>query len=147
MNAYNLILEDLKILPLTRITPMPSLHIYGDSPDNKLSILQRQIRRSKSTSNRKELLVNLFHLAELIDIQLTPDEREKILKKVSRYYLSLSRKVYYIFEPLGIEQIYLSRDTTTTMISNLKKNQYADLIKESITIAGARLEEEEVVDP
>ena len=104
------------------------------------------MQRSKSNNNRVELLVNLFYLGELLEIHLDPNERSKGVKLITHYYLSLSIRVYYLFEVLGVEQIYRSRNLTTTMLKSLTKPQVLRLSQEAVTIAEAQLEEEEVVN-
>jgi hypothetical protein len=93
-----------------------------------------------------ELLANLFHLGELLETHLDPNERRSGIKHVTPYYEALAKRIYYLYEPLGVEQIYRTRSVTTTMISKMSKQRILELNQEAATIAGARLEEEEVVN-
>ena len=146
MNNYDLILEDLQQILPTYITVLPPFYNPADSPEVKVKALNRQLRRSKSNNNRVELLVNLFYLEELLEIHLDPNERSKGVKLITRYYLFLSIRVYYLFEVLGVEQIYRSRNLITIMLKSLSKPQVLRLSQKAITITGAQLEEEEVVN-
>lgn len=146
MNNYDLVLEDLQQTLPVYITILPPFYNHMDSPEAKIRALNRQLRRSKSTNNRVELLANLFYLGELLETHFDPNERSKGVKLITRYYLSLATRVYYLFEVLGVEQIYRSKNLTTTMLKSLSKPQILRLSQEATTIAGARLEEEEVVN-
>ena len=68
------------------------------------------------------------------------------MKLLSMYYRKVVIRIYYIFEFLGPSQIVDSENTTLTMISKLSTTQYRLLQKAMITVAGARLSEEEVVN-
>ena len=146
MNNYEIILEDLRQALPTYITVLPPFYSQLDLPEVKVKALNRQIRRSKSNNNRVELLANLFHLGELLETHLDPNERRSGIKHVTPYYEALAKRIYYLYEPLGVEQIYRTRSVTTTMISKMSKQRILELNQEAATIAGARLEEEEVVN-
>src|SRR5439155_5308613 len=97
-------------------------------------------------NNRIELLVNLFYLGELLEIHFDSNEHLKGVKLIIRYYLFLSIRVYYLFEVLGVEQIYRSRNLIMTMLKSLLKFQILRLSQEAITITEAQLEKEEIVN-
>ena len=90
--------------------------------------------------------MNLFYLRELLEIHFDPNECLKGIRLITCYYLFLVTKVYYLFEVLGVEQIYRSKNLTITMLKYLSKPQVLRLSQEATTITGAQLKEEEVVN-
>ena len=146
MNNYELIIEDLQQTLPAYMTAIPPFYSEIDQPEMKLKTLNRQIRRSKSTNNRVELLVNPFYLGELLELNFDHQERKRGIKIVSQHYQSISIKLYYIYETLGVEHIYRSKNLTPTMLKRISKPTALRLGQEAANIAGAQLEEEEVVN-
>ena len=116
MNNYDLILEDLQQILPTYITVLPPFYNPADSPEVKVKALNRQLQKSKSNNNRVELLVNLFHLRELLKIHFDLNEHLKRIKFITCYYLFLITKIYYLFEVLKVEQIYRSKNLIIIII-------------------------------
>jgi hypothetical protein len=85
------------------------------------------------------MLTSIWYLGQLLEIECEEEERTSVWRKVTLHYGRLARKVYYIFEPLGVEQIARTRDTTLTKIHKLKQAEYQRLVEQSLAIAGARL--------
>ena len=65
MNSHDLILQDLLKEPSTR--PAQILHNENESLKQQIQFLLHQIRRAKSTSNRVEILLNAWHLGEILE--------------------------------------------------------------------------------
>jgi hypothetical protein len=147
MNNLDKVRRDLqRDVPADTLTFQP-LYDANDTAPNKAKALYRQLRRAKSTNNRLGLLVNVYYLGELLELHATtPAERAMCVSKVTRYYKTVAVRTYYLFEALGIKQVFGSKRTTTTMIANLSNKEFQDLLQEAITVAGARLLEEEVVN-
>ena len=146
MNDYEFIIEDLQQTLPAFVTVIPPFYSNLDSPEAKIRTLNRQLRRSKSTNNRVELLANLFYLGELLELNFDHQERKRGIKNVSQHYQSISVKLYYIYETLGVEHIYRSKNLTPTMLKRISKSTALRLGQEAANIAGAQLEEEEVVN-
>jgi hypothetical protein len=145
-NKCDLILQDLQEESICNILP---IRIHDDAEDFKVQIkfLVKQLRRAKSMNNRKEVLLNAWYIGEIIETKTTTLlERTTCMKLLTPYYQKVVIRLYYIFEFLGVEQIYRSKNTTLTMISKLNMTEYLALQQEARTIAGARLSEEEVVN-
>lgn len=147
MNNYNKILEDLRRTTPTNPTVLIPFCGPNDSPVQKTKSLCRNIRRARGRNDRRELLLNIFYLGELLEVfPETSVERTRCIRATTSHYKTVAVRVYYLFELLGAEQIYRTQDTTTTMVSKLTKVQYKELLREATTVAGARLREEEVVN-
>jgi hypothetical protein len=147
MDNYESIKEDLsQILPREPLLAVP-LYDATESATQQIKFLLKQLRRAKSTNNRKEMLLNAWYIGEIIETHVeTLLERSLCMKLLSPYYQKVVIRTYYIFEFLGTSQIVRSQWTTLTMISKLKQTQYRLLQQEAATIAGARYLEEEVVN-
>ena len=91
--------------------------------------------------------MNIFYLEELLEVHASsPVKRAGCIKKITQYYKIVAVRTYYLFETLGVKQLFGSREMTTTMIANLSNGEFQELLQEAITIAGAWLLEEEVVN-
>ena len=145
MNDYDLIVEDLQQILPSYVTVIPPFYSNLDQPEVKVRVLNRQLRRSKSTNNRVELLANLFYLGELLELHFDHQERKRVIKNASQHYQSISVKLYYIYETLGVEHVYRSRNLTPTILKRISKSTAVRLGQEAANIAGAQLVEEEVV--
>ena len=109
--------------------------------------LQRQIRRAKSMNARKDTLVYMWHMGNLIENNVDSTlERSMCMKSLSSHYRSVVVRTYYLFEVLGVEQIMRTKYITPTVIAKLKITDYRKLLQEVIAVAGAQLLEEEVVN-
>ena len=146
MENYQLIQQDLQIISpgnIPAITPF-----FGPSSDlvEQTKSLFKQIRRVKSNGKRTELLTLIFYLGEILENKASNKlERSSCQKVLTGYYNRVAIRTYYLFEFLGVEQIARTQYTSLATISRLSKPHYRELVQESITIAGARFEEEEVV--
>src|SRR5256885_10828650 len=145
MNDFDLIVEDLQQTLPSYVTVIPPFYSNLDQPEIKVRVLNRQLRRSKNTNNRVELLANLFYLGELLELHFDHQERKRVIKNVSQHYQSISVKLYYIYETLGVEHVYRSRNLTPTILKRISKSTAVRLGQEAANIAGAQLVEEEVV--
>jgi len=139
MDSYQLILENLQEENPTRISVVPPFYFDEDTPVQKIRTLNRQIRRAKSLRNRTETLINLWYIGAILETQVTTVERTVCLRELTGHYATIARKVYYLFEPFGVQQILRTKHITVTMIHKLTKAQHIKLVEEAMAIAGARL--------
>lgn len=148
MSEFPKILEDLKLQsPHGSLTPVP-IYNPNDTYDQQIKFLLKQLHRAKRMHNRKEILLNAWYIGEIVETLVDSSrERTQCLELLSSYYRKTIVRTYYIFEFLGASQIIRTQQTSLTMISRLTVSQYQSLVQESVTIAGARLLEEEVVNP
>lgn len=142
--AYQIILEDLRNCIPERPT-VPTFFRLNEDWISQLKSLKKQYRRAKSLGNRKELLYTLWYMGELIDTQTEQCDQARCIVELTRYYYELAKKVFYLFEFIGIEQIGRTITMKVSHVARLTKPQLNSLIEESVVIAGARLSEEEVV--
>ena len=147
MSNYDLILEDLIRVEPQKVFPLQLIYKDEDTAAIKIKSLQRQIRRAKSMNARKDTLVYMWHMGNLIENNVDSTlERSMCMKSLSSHYRSVVVRTYYLFEVLGVEQIMRTKYITPTVIAKLKITDYRKLLQEVIAVAGARLLEEEVVN-
>ena len=147
MDTYNCILGDLQLITPINPSITPPFYREDDSPVNQIKALTRQMRRAKSQRNRVETLLTAFYIGEILEIKVeTPAERSRCLSQLTAHYSKAAVWIYYLFEFLGVEQIARTRYLTLTMLTKLGLSKYQQLKNEAAAIAGARLQEEEVVD-
>jgi hypothetical protein len=140
MTTYDLILEDLQQEYPQNPTVLPPFYLDEQLPWEKIKALNRQHRRAKSLTNRIEMILTLWYIGEILEVQVSPAERTRCLKELSEYYAKLSRKIYYLFEALGVEQIARTQHITPTKVHTLSKRHHLQLVEEAMFIAGAQLE-------
>ena len=78
-------------------------------------------------------------MGAILETQATTVGRTVCLKELTGHYATIARKVYYLFEPFGVQQILRTKHITITMIHKLAKTQHIKLVEEAMTIAGAQL--------
>ena|SRR2546421_7239733 len=138
--AQQFIISDLnETLPLTLF--IPPLSFQEDEPlQSQVKTLYRQMLRSKRMKNRRMMLFYAFHLGEIMEVFAeTPLQRSLYMNLLTTYYQRAVIKVYYIFEPLGVAQIFRSNHVTLKMIYQLKQPVYLELIETSNLIMSERL--------
>lgn len=139
MTYYQQILDDLQRDQPPCPSVIPSFYLDSDPPVQQIRCLKKQYRRAKSLGNRKELLYVLWYIGELIETKVDGLDRALCLNELSYHYYKLVKKVYYLYEFLGVEQIGRTQTTTITQIAKLTRSQHRNLVEEAITLAGARL--------
>ncbi|CAG8486815.1 21843_t:CDS:2 [Cetraspora pellucida] len=85
---------------------------------NKIITLWRCLARARRLNNRIDTLVYAFYLGQLLET-VTKPEKTMCTKLLTRYFIMVSMRTYYIFERLGVEQIYRTSTMNLRMISRL----------------------------
>jgi len=125
---YNSIMDEfLEITPENvNITPPP----YDLDADMEIKILYtyQRLQRSARRKDRRMTLVYAYYLGELIENTTNRHQKGYLNSQISSYYSIVSRRTYYLFEKIGIEQIYRTKHLTITKIYKLKFAEYQLLI-------------------
>ena len=99
MNNIKKIRRDLQRDVLEDTVTFLPFYNNNDTALAKVKALYRQLRRAKSTNNRLELLVNIFYLGELLEVHASSSvERAGCIKKITRYYKTITVRTYYLFK-------------------------------------------------
>mgnify|MGYP006160845617 CR=1 FL=1 len=91
------------------------------------------------------MLYVLWYMGEIIETQVDEGERGLCVRELTDHYYKLIKRVYYLYEIIGIEQIGRTQRTTVTKIAKLSQAQHQQLVQQALILAGARMSEEEVV--
>ena len=83
------------------------------------------------------MLLLMWYIGQVIENTSTDTERKECIQKLSEHHFKLAKKVYYLYELLGTNQIARTRQTTVTMIYKLKRQQYYTLVQQVLFITGA----------
>ena len=132
------ILADLQIDTHEHPEITPPFYQENDAPAAKVKMLLRQYRRTKSLNNRKEKLLVMWYIGEVVENVATDVERKGCIQVLTEHQFKLAKKVYYLYELLGPTQIVRTQQTTITMIHKLKLPRYQALVQYALAIAGAR---------
>lgn len=134
MNAYESILEDLRTLVPGEISNCPPPYDDQSSISERFNTLQDAIVRSRRLGHRTLQLVNLYYMGKLLEKELDGVQRSQYVKQLSDHYRVISVRMYYMFEPFGVQQIARTTRITPTMIRELKQHEYQELVVQAIVI-------------
>lgn len=105
----------------------------------RVRFLYRQLLRSKRLLNRTLMVFYAFQIGYLLEILAeTPLERAMCQREMTSYYSKVAVRIYYLFEPLGKEQIFRTRSISLTIIARMGSEDYLNLVQEALTEAGRR---------
>jgi len=132
----NQMIDDLK--RTTPENPVILRNSYNDDLTMEINVqrMYRHLLRSLRTGDRILSLVNAYYIGEVSEVTALPHERTIIKRIVTPYYFEVIRHLYNVYEPLGVEQLYRTKDLRIShfrKISRPKINQLRDeAIDESI---------------
>ena len=89
----------------------------------------RTFRRAVRLKKQKEILVTTFLLGELIcrhNISITQIREYGMTKHNRRVALRL----YYLYEHIGVQQLYHATKTTLKKVLNLKQSEYDKILND-----------------
>ena len=122
--AFNAISLDLREVLPTQITVEPIPYdLFQDTPIQIQTIL-RKLRRFKG--NRIKSLVYAYYLGEILE-NVSQSRTSYRSMVTSEHYYQAAIRVYNIFEPYGLEQVYRTQNTTLTMVRRLTSSEYNHL--------------------
>ena len=132
------------ITDLQRNTPNTSFipHFLEDGIPlrDRIRSLYRQLLRSKRLMNRTLMIFYAFQIGYTLEVLAeTPLERALCQRELTGYYNKVAKRTYYIFEPLGEEQIFRTQNITLAIISRIGHDEYLELIEEALNEARKRL--------
>jgi hypothetical protein len=112
--------------------------IIDTRPNNIMDVIEKQgedifnsFWKAKRKKNRKQMLLFMYYLGELFE-EIAPIQRNLNRHSyLNSYYLQVALKTYRLFEDVGPEQIYRTKETTITHIHRIKVDNI-DEVKELI---------------
>src|SRR5688572_29536725 len=118
MNLNQLYQEMLEEEP-TEIILEPRPQIPTDPINVQGKTIFKEYIKAKKRKNRKQMLLYMFYLGEIFELDENPNRDFKKHKYTSMYYLRNAIKTYQLFQYSGPEQIYRTKHITITHIQNL----------------------------
>ena len=131
-SRFNQMVDDLK-----RKTPENPV-ILENSYNENLTIernvqqIYRHLLRSIRTGDRILSLVNAYYIGEILEVTALPHERTSIKRILTPHYVEIIRHLYNVYEPLGVEQLYRTKDLKIAHFRKISKPNINRLREEAI---------------
>ena len=134
MSHYQVVLDDLHVSTPqeTEICPVP--YRENTTFEEKFEQTRLAILRAKSMNDRTLQLAYAFYLGQLLEIHATGTQRTQYSLRLTAHYRNVTRRMYYLFEFLGIPQIMRTTRMTLTNVQMLTSKEYKTLVFESLNI-------------
>lgn len=133
---YQAIYEDL--LETEPLNPIVLPSTYEDNVDlfknvkNMYGYLLRSARRKDCLT----MLANAYYIGQVLEYRTNNNTERSLCGQIlSEYYKRTCVQVFKIYEPLGIEHLYRSRQARLWMFKKLKKPEVDQLVQEATLIA------------
>jgi hypothetical protein len=140
---FNTILAELaETNPLTPITLPNPYQENKNLEENIINMFQYLLRMAK----RKERLLTLaiaYYIGEAIEYRpKTPTERTVATQKLTQYYSDCCLRIFEVYEPLGIDQIYRTTEVKLGYFRRIKIGDVKRLGTAAMNEAAARFSQE-----
>ena len=100
--------------------------------DRNVQHIYRHLLRSIRTGDRILSLVNAYYIGEILEVTALPHERTSIRRILTPYYVEVIRHLYNIYEPLGVEQLYRTKDLKISHFRKISRVNINRLREEAI---------------
>jgi hypothetical protein len=139
----NIITQDLVAInptsPLVLPDPYQENKVLDDNIGKMFQYLQRMLRRK----DRIMSLAIAYYIGQAIECRSTTTvDRTLCYRKLTPYYKDCCLRIYTIFEPLGVEQIYRTKEVTVGLFRKIKKKDVDQLITTAMNEMNDRFSQE-----
>jgi len=94
--------------------------------------IYRHLLRSIRTGDRILSLVNAYYIGEILEVTALPHERTSIRRILTVHYVDAIRRLYNTYEPLGVEQLYRTKDLKISHFRKISRENLDRLREEAI---------------
>ena len=102
---------------------------------SNVRMFYRMIRWSLSANDRIGSLALAYYLGYLLEERAsTPAEQQICRKILTKHYMVSCRRIYNIFNILGLQQIYRSQRSIIWMFRKLTRNEYTKLLQDAVEL-------------
>ena len=131
-SLVNQMIDDLK--RTTPENPIVLENSYNDNLTMELNVqrMYRHLLRSLRIGDRILSLVYAYYIGELSEVTALTHERTTIKRIVTPYYFEVIRHLYNVYEPLGVEQIYRTKDLKIAHFRKISRPEVNRLRDEAI---------------
>lgn len=135
-----LYIEDLNETLPEEVTPAIPPYSNGIDIQKKCQMTYRMLLRASRMKDRTLTLINAYYLGKLLETETSsPAQRSQLRGLVTKYYSSVSIRVYYLYEMLGVDQIQRAKHISLKNLYQLPSHVYWSLVNEAMDIwAGAQ---------
>ena len=128
MAHYSTFIQELTEDTPENVNVVPAPYNVSQTPEVQVLSTYQRLQRSARRKDRKATLTHAFYLGELLELNTNRPLRAHLNYQISKYYLLVARCTYYLFEKVGVEQIYRTRCITLRDIYLLSFSDYQSLI-------------------
>lgn len=118
-NYRDIIVNDLLEITPTDIQVPPAPYDLTQSLEDQIRLTNQLLQRALRSRQRIFALTYAYYLGELLENIPNRRQQSTVSRQISKYYRIACRRVYYIFAPLGLEQIGRTKQITLTTIYRL----------------------------
>ncbi|CAG8745531.1 7844_t:CDS:1, partial [Cetraspora pellucida] len=105
------------------VFPEPCPYDVTQDLPTQLFLAYDAMKRVKEKGKRVESLAYTYYFGARLHL-MTPTEKSTIQGKYTSYFIRATTRLYYLFEPFGVEQLHRTTHTKLSMIANLKKEEF-----------------------
>ncbi|CAG8454925.1 6443_t:CDS:2, partial [Scutellospora calospora] len=131
--AFNIISNALRNIlnDLHNITPVVRPYQLPCEIESPLKEVWSELQKASDLDDQINMMVYAFFLWELLK-SVTKSERNYYIKKleISRYFISASKRIFYTFEDIGVEQINKISTIKLRLFTRLHKDDYKNLLRQ-----------------
>ena len=129
METYSsIIIQDLLEITNQEIQPVTIPYNLTDSKETQISKTYDCMKRAVRTRQRIRTLTYAYYLGELLENLPNQTQFRSLLRQMTKYYKTASRRIYYIFYSAGINQIWRTKRMTLRMVYKLPAEDYQLII-------------------
>ena len=141
--TIDIIIQDLVVInpisPIVLPDPYQEDKTLDDNIGKMFQYLQRILRRK----DRVMALAIAYYIGQAIECRSTTTiDRSLCYRKLTPYYKDCCLRIYTIFEPLGVEQIYRTKEVTVGLFRKIKKKDVDQLVNTAMNEMNTRFSQE-----
>jgi hypothetical protein len=130
MAAFTILVQDLSEDTPENVDVMPAPYDILQTTEVQISITYQKLQRASRRKNRILVLVYAFYLGELLENIPNRKQRSWLSSQITPYYSTASRRVYTIFEKMGVTQLYRTRSTILHLIYQMPHSDFITLTQD-----------------
>ena len=139
----NTIILDLVTTEPTSPMTIPDPYQEDKTLTENVSQMVQYLQRILKRKDRILALAIAFYIGRAIECQSTSNlDRSLCYRQMTQHYKECCLRLYTIFEPLGIEQIYRTKEVTLRIFRNIKREDVIQLMNVSLNEAHSRFSQE-----
>ena len=128
MSIYTILSQELSESTPDNVNVIPAPFDVLQPPEMQVLTTYHKLQRSARRKDSLMTLVYAYYLGELLEMTTNRGLRTYLNSHFTRYYSLVARRTYYLFEKIGVEQIYRTKKITMRQIYQMPFSDYQLLI-------------------